>query len=485
MGRARIAAAQKCRVSGLFDVHPRDEPIPKSKAVDDESFSQEQAVPIMNHLAHTGGQRAVRSPVERLRLDARAQHLPLAHPIVAHGVMAADTPALPGIRPVDVSRHRREDNLDVAIVEGRVADPHEIRGISHLPTLQRPSPRIPATVHGACTAPNLGVPPRPLFDVAGRLGIRWLSYDRPGYGGSSPDPGRDVASAARNATVAADALSIDRFATMGHSGGGPHALACGALLGDRVIGAVTGASPAPFNADGLDWFAGMAASAVASLRAAAAGRAEKERFEGSGVPYDPEFTRRHEAALARDWSWLLDVVRPAVAAGPAALIDDDLAVVKPVGIRPGGRPATGAAPPRRGGSRHPVLTRRVACPTHPARHPLALSCGRTHLRAQPSGRGARVAGGRSEAMTRASRTASTGEIRRAAPSHGYARRNGSPMTAGRGDSPKGGPPRRKPPRRRRAPGFGVGISATAGVAPYSVTVAARIVFSLRLQPQTG
>lgn len=182
--------------------------------------------------------------------------------------------------------------------------------------------------------PNVGAPPEPLFPAAARLGLRWVSYDRPGYGGSTPRPGRDLASAAGDVAAVADALGIERFAVMGHSGGAPHALASAALLPGRVVAAVAVAGMAPFGADGLDWFAGMARSGVASLRAAASGRAEKERYEASGAEYDPEFTPADLAALSGGWSWVLSVVNPAVEAGPGGLIDDDLAYVAPWGFDP-------------------------------------------------------------------------------------------------------------------------------------------------------
>ncbi|RKN46947.1 alpha/beta fold hydrolase [Streptomyces hoynatensis] len=182
--------------------------------------------------------------------------------------------------------------------------------------------------------PNLGAPPRPLFAAAERLGLRWVSYDRPGYGGSTPAPGRDIASAARYTSAVADALGIRRFAAVGHSGGGPHALACAALLPDRVVGAVSAAGMAPLGAEGLDWFADMAASGVASLRAAARGREEKERHEASDIVYDPEFTPADEAALSGAWSWFGEVVGPAKDQGPGGLIDDDLSYVTPWGFDP-------------------------------------------------------------------------------------------------------------------------------------------------------
>jgi pimeloyl-ACP methyl ester carboxylesterase len=182
--------------------------------------------------------------------------------------------------------------------------------------------------------PNIGSPPAPLFPASDRLGIRWVSHDRPGYGGSTPRPGRDIASAAGDVARVADALGIERFAVVGHSGGGPHALACAALLPDRVLAVVSGAGLAPFGVNGLDWFAGMSPVGEASLRAAVAGRAEKERFEAANTAEDPGFVPADWAALEGPWSWLGSMVGPAVANGPGALVDDDLAYVSPWGFDP-------------------------------------------------------------------------------------------------------------------------------------------------------
>lgn len=182
--------------------------------------------------------------------------------------------------------------------------------------------------------PNTGAPPRPLLAQSERLGIRWVSYDRPGYGGSTPLPDRDVASVVGDVATIADALGLDTFATMGHSSGGPRALACAALLPDRVRAVVSISGLAPHDAAALDWYAGMAAGGEASLRAAAAGRGAKERHEESEAEGDIGFIDADEAALTGSWSWLLDVVRPGMASGPEPLVDDDLAAVRPWGFDP-------------------------------------------------------------------------------------------------------------------------------------------------------
>lgn len=114
-------------------------------------------------------------------------------------------------------------------------------------------------LHGT---PGSRVGPRPRSQLLHRLGIRLISFDRPGYGGSDRLPGRRVADAALDVAAIADFYGHDQFAIVGRSGGGPHALACAAFLPDRVSRAAVLVSLAPREADGLDWFGGMADSNV-------------------------------------------------------------------------------------------------------------------------------------------------------------------------------------------------------------------------------
>ncbi len=87
---------------------------------------------------------------------------------------------------------------------------------------------------------------------AERRRLRLITYDRPGYGGSTPQPGRSMADCAGDVRAICEALGIDKVPMWGWSGGGPHVLACAALLPDLVPAAVSMASPAPYDAEGLE-----------------------------------------------------------------------------------------------------------------------------------------------------------------------------------------------------------------------------------------
>jgi pimeloyl-ACP methyl ester carboxylesterase len=88
-------------------------------------------------------------------------------------------------------------------------------------------------------------------------GARVITYDRSGYGGSDRHRGRRVVDCVGDVAAIADTLGIDRFAAMGASGGGPHALAVAAGLPERVTRAACNVGPAPFDVADFDWFEGM------------------------------------------------------------------------------------------------------------------------------------------------------------------------------------------------------------------------------------
>lgn len=177
--------------------------------------------------------------------------------------------------------------------------------------------------HGS---PHTGVLYEPLLSLAAERRIRLVTYARPSYGGSIPDEGRSVASAAADVSALADELGIERFAGMGASGGGPHALACASLLADRVSATVTFASPAPYT-DAFDWFAGMAAPEA--LHAARAGRAARARYAETEQFNEAVFTATDWSALRGAWAAVGQDAGRAGSDGPDGLIDDDVAFAKP------------------------------------------------------------------------------------------------------------------------------------------------------------
>jgi pimeloyl-ACP methyl ester carboxylesterase len=118
----------------------------------------------------------------------------------------------------------------------------------------------------------------PMVAAAAERGLRTVMYARPGYGASTPAPGRRVADAAGDVAALLDDMGAQQFVTAGWSGGGPHALACAALLPGRCRGAASIAGVAPYGADGIDWLEGMAGENVGEFGAALAGDAELVAF---------------------------------------------------------------------------------------------------------------------------------------------------------------------------------------------------------------
>lgn len=179
----------------------------------------------------------------------------------------------------------------------------------------------------------------PHVDDARQRGIRLLGYDRPGYGGSTAQPGRTVADCARDVETIADALGLERLAIWGISGGGPHALACGALLGGRVVAVALLGSVAPADADGLVWTAGMGEDNIQEFGNAQDGRdalapyledKRTERLAGDAVELHDELrtllTPVDAAALTGEFAEFLDrSMRGALEPGVDGWLDDDLA----------------------------------------------------------------------------------------------------------------------------------------------------------------
>src|SRR4051812_4711540 len=183
--------------------------------------------------------------------------------------------------------------------------------------------------------------------IYARHGLRRLTYDRPGYGESSRQPGRTVKDVVDDVLAIAAALNIDKFAVSGGSGGGPHALATAALLPERVLRALISVSIAPYDAEGLDFLAGQTAGNVAEFTAAEQGEAairpiaERERAttlerlsagrsDFFGDSY--EVSDADKAQMAKHLERVSDHLSNALVHGVDGWVDDDIAFTKPWGF---------------------------------------------------------------------------------------------------------------------------------------------------------
>jgi pimeloyl-ACP methyl ester carboxylesterase len=203
---------------------------------------------------------------------------------------------------------------------------------------------VPVLVHHG--TPSSSVPYAPHVALAREQGIRLLSYDRPGYGESDRHPDRVVADCVADVHAIADALGLERFASWGISGGGPHVLACGALCDERLFAVASLAAVAPYDADGLDWLAGMGEGNIDEFGAVLAGPDELNAFLDaartehiSATPDElvavmetllgPEDKSVLTGALA---AWMLDTAAFGLKDSADGWFDDDVAFVRQWGF---------------------------------------------------------------------------------------------------------------------------------------------------------
>lgn len=227
--------------------------------------------------------------------------------------------------------------IEVALEDGRV-----LEAISE----GDPDGRLLVFHHGS---PGAAVP-FPIFDrAADERGIRIVTYSRPGFGGSTRREGRRVGDCSEDVAALADCLGADRLLALGWSGGGPHALACAALLPDRVAAAATIAGVAPYDAEGLHWTDGMGEDNQIEYRLAASDPDAHLEWMRPAADAMATVTPDHlvdeirtlisdvdEASLMGEFAeWLAASFRAAFRNGMWGWRDDDLAFVAPWGFELG------------------------------------------------------------------------------------------------------------------------------------------------------
>ena len=193
--------------------------------------------------------------------------------------------------------------------------------------------------------PGAATPVRALERAAHARGLRLVTTSRPGYGDSSRQSGRVVVDVVADTAAVLAAIGTERCLIAGWSGGGPHALACGARLGAAAAVLVI-AGVAPYAAEGLDWMAGMGQQNIAEFSAAVSGEDELRAYL---LPEREQLKDITAAEVASSLETLLPDIdraaltgefaedmaasfREAVRAGTEGWLDDDLAFARPWGF---------------------------------------------------------------------------------------------------------------------------------------------------------
>jgi pimeloyl-ACP methyl ester carboxylesterase len=229
--------------------------------------------------------------------------------------------------------------MDVSLFSVALAD-----GRSLEVSVSGPEGATPLVVHHG--TPSDRTQYRPFAEAAAVRGLRLICYSRPGYGGSSRQPGRAIADCAADTLAILEQLGAARFYTAGWSGGGPHALACAALLPDRVLACATIAGVGPSGAAGLEFLEGMGQENHAEFGAALAGPPKLQGYLERQAQALAGLTGEQVAAALGDLvspvdvgaitgtfaAYLATTLRRAVASGIWGWFDDDLAFTRPWGF---------------------------------------------------------------------------------------------------------------------------------------------------------
>lgn len=194
--------------------------------------------------------------------------------------------------------------------------------------------------------PGSLLPRSKMVDQAADCGLRLVTYSRAGYGDSTRREGRSVADIADDVTAILDHLGVEKAMTAGWSGGGPHALATGALLPDRITGVLSIAGVAPYGVEGLDFLAGMGEGNIEEFGAALEGEdtlrplldgmrqelkdATPEAILGELSTLLPEVDRKQ--ITDESGEEMAANFREALKHGVDGWLDDDLAFTRPWGF---------------------------------------------------------------------------------------------------------------------------------------------------------
>jgi pimeloyl-ACP methyl ester carboxylesterase len=213
--------------------------------------------------------------------------------------------------------------------------------------LAGPAEATPLVFHAG--TPGAGLPFAPFVGELAARGLRYVGFSRAGYGSSTRRPGRAVADVVEDTRLVLDSIGAGSAWVAGWSGGGPHALACAALMADRVLGTALIASVAPYPAEGLDFMAGMGAENIEEFQAAIDGSEALIAFKERNWPIFRAVTAAEIGDALGDLvddvdygsirdefaDWLASLFREGLRESYWGWYDDDMAFVRPWGFELG------------------------------------------------------------------------------------------------------------------------------------------------------